>query len=280
MKFRLKAFGVHLLGSAVVLTLVLGTLYLGWYHWPGWYLADARQVGTVLAAADLAIGPLLTFVVARQSKPRRALARDIGVIVVLQLCALAYGTVSLWHGRPVYYAYSEGLLQLVQAYDINDHEIALARQQNAPLVPHWYSLPRWIWAPLPKDSEESEKIELAATLGGDDVTAMPRYYKPWEEGLPELRANLKKVEDLKYFTPPEKEELKAQMQAAGFATDQVNTLAFSGRAPRPLLAVFDPTSLKIQTLFQVTEQPRPQVKSKHGGWFPFHRKKPRPGSVG
>jgi hypothetical protein len=168
----------------------------------------------------------------------------------------------------------------VQAYDINDHEISLARQQNASLVPHWYSLPRWIWAPLPKDSEESEKIELAATLGGDDVTAMPRYYKPWEEGLPELRANLKKVDDLKYFTPPEKEELKAQMQAAGFAADQANTLAFSGRAARPLLAVFDPTSLKIQTLFHVTEQPRPQVKSKHGGWFPFHRKKPRPGSVG
>jgi len=30
MKFRLKAFGLHLLASASVLTLILGALYLGW----------------------------------------------------------------------------------------------------------------------------------------------------------------------------------------------------------------------------------------------------------
>jgi hypothetical protein len=271
MKFRLKALGWHLLGSAVVLTLVIGTLYLGWYHWPGWYLADARQVGTVLTGADLTIGPLLTFVVARASKPRRALARDVAVIVVLQLCALVYGTMSLWNGRPLYYAYSEGVLQLVQAYDINDQELALARQQHAPLLPHWYSLPRWIWAPLPKDPDVSAKIVTAAVAGGDDVISMPQYYKPWEEGVPELRKQLKKVDDLKYFSPPEKEEFKAQMRAAGIATDQLNSLAFTGRA-RPLLAVFDPASLKILALFHVTEQPRPSRTAQHRGWLPFHRK--------
>jgi hypothetical protein len=278
MKFRLKALGLHLLGSAVVLTLVLGALYVGWYHWPGWYLADARQVGTVLAGADLTIGPLLTFIIAGASKPRRVLARDIGVIVVLQLCALVYGTMSLWNGRPLYYAYSEGLLQLVQAYDINDHEIELARQQHAPLAPHWYSLPRWIWAPLPKDEDERDKIVTAAVVGGDDVISMPRYFRSWEEGLPELRKQLTKVDDLKYFSPAEREDLKAQMRAAGFAPDQLNSLAFTGHV-RPLLAVFDPTSLKIQALLRVTEQPRPQLKSKHRGRLPSNRKKPPPNSL-
>jgi hypothetical protein len=271
MKFRLKAFGLHLFGSAVVLTLVLGTLYLGWYRWPGWYLADALQVGTVLAGADLAIGPLLTFVIAGAGKPRRVLARDLAVIVALQLCALAYGTVSLWNGRPMYYAFSVNLLQIVQAYDINEQESALARRQNAPLVPHWYSVPRWIWAPLPQDPDARDKIVTAAVVGGDDVISMPRYYKPWEEGLPELRKQLKKVDELAYFSPAEREELKVQMRAAGLATDQLNSMAFTGRA-RPLLAVFDTTSLKIQALFHVTERPRPVLKSKHHGWFPFHRK--------
>jgi hypothetical protein len=70
MRFRLKTFGLHLLASAVVLTLVLGTLYLEWYRWPGWYLADVLHVVTVLAGVDLAVGPLLTFVIARSSKPR------------------------------------------------------------------------------------------------------------------------------------------------------------------------------------------------------------------
>jgi uncharacterized ParB-like nuclease family protein len=250
MKFRFKAFGVHLLGSAAALTLVLGTLYLGWYRWPGWYLADAQHVLFVLAGVDLALGPLLTFVIAGSSKPRRELARDVAIIVAVQLCALVYGAVSLWNGRPLYYAFSENVLQLVQAYDIDAREIALARQQNAELMPHWYSLPRWIWAPLPQDPEERNKIVTSAVTGGDDVISMPRYFKPWDLGLPQLRKQLKKVDDVAYFSHPNKQALKKRMQAAGLATDQLNSIPLTGRA-RPLLAVIDPTSLKIMAILSV-----------------------------
>src|SRR5450759_1978794 len=250
MKFRLKAFGLHLLASAVVLTLVLGTFYLGWYRWPGWYLADVLHVVTVLAGVDLAVGPLLTFVIARSSKLRRDLTRDVAVIVALQLFALIYGTVSLWNGRPLYYAFSENVLQLVQAYDIDAHELALARRQNAELVPHWYSLPRWIWAPLPQEGHERDRIVTSAIVGGDDVISMPRYFKRWEQGLPALRMQLKKVDDLGYFSSADKNALKERMRAAGLATDQLNSMPLTGRG-RPLLAVFDPASLKITALFKI-----------------------------
>src|ERR1035438_5263850 len=107
MPFRLKAFGLHLLGSATALTLVLGTLYLGWYHWPGWYLSDVKNVVFVLMGVDLALGPLLTLVIASPRKPRRELVRDISMIVAVQLLALGYGSEQLWAGRPLYYAFSE-----------------------------------------------------------------------------------------------------------------------------------------------------------------------------
>jgi len=256
MRFRLKAFGLHLLGSCVVLTLVLGTLYLGWYRWPGWFLADALPVVMVLAGVDLALGPLLTFVIARADKPRRELARDIAIIVVVQICALVYGATSLWNGRPLYYAFSEDVLQVVQAYDIDEQERALAREQDAKLAPHWYSLVRWIWAPLPQDENEREKIVRSAVSGGDDVISMPRYFRSWDEGLPELRKQLKKVDDIKYFSSADKEGLKELMRAAGFAADQLNCMAITGRG-RPLLAVFDPQSLKIQRIFKLKERPPP-----------------------
>jgi hypothetical protein len=149
MKFRLAALGLHLLGSCVALTLILGGLYLGWYRWPGWYLADAVQVTTVLAGVDLVAGPLLTFIIASAVKPRRVLIRDIAVIVTVQLIALAYGTVSLWHGRPLYYAFSEDVLppyaELVRfdagsrltdkdlrraAYEMLDRQLAHSPQRN------------------------------------------------------------------------------------------------------------------------------------------------------
>jgi hypothetical protein len=244
MRFRLRAFALHLLASAVVLTLVLGTFYVGWYHWPGWYLAGVRQVVLVLSAVDLALGPLLTLLIAGSSKPRTELRRDLTIIVCLQLSALIYGALSLWHGRPLYYAFSENVLQLVQAYDIDEHELALGRQQNIGLAPHWYSLPRWIWAPLPQDPAARDAIVAAAIAGGSDVISMPRYFRPWEQGLPALAGQLKKVDDVGYFSGADKNRLKQRMRTAGLATDQANSIPFTGRE-QPLLAVFDPVGPRL-----------------------------------
>jgi hypothetical protein len=250
-KFRLKAFGLHLLASAAVLTLTLGTLYLGWYHWPGWYLADVPRVVAVMAGVDLALGPTLTLIIASSKKLRRELTRDIAVIVAVQLIALVYGTTALWHGRPLYYAFSENCLQAVQAYDLDAHELDLARQQNPEFVPHWYSLPRWIWAPLPEDAEERARIIASAIGGGADVISMPRYFKRWDDGLPALRGQLKKVDNVAYFSAAEKKRLKEHMRASGLATDQQNAMPLTGRG-HPLLAVIDPSTLKITAIFKST----------------------------
>jgi hypothetical protein len=248
MRFRLKAFSLHLASSATVLTLILGALYLGWYRWPGWHLTEVTQVVLIMVCVDVVLGPTLTFIIANQKKPRRELTRDIGIIVTVQLCALIYGAGSLWNGRPLYYAFSENVLQQVQAYDIDAAEAEAARNQNPALAPHWYSLPRWIWAPLPQDAEESRKIVTAAITGGDDVISMPKYFKPWEDGLPSLRKQLKKVDDVAYFAKSEKAKLKEKMRVAGLPDDQVNSMPLTGRG-HPLLAVFDPATLKIVGTF-------------------------------
>jgi hypothetical protein len=244
MQFRLKAFSLHLLSSATALTLILGSLYFGWYRWPGWHLANVTTVVLVMVCVDVVLGPTLTFVVASKNKTRRVLTRDIGIIVVVQLCALIYGSVSLWNGRPLYYAFSESVLQLVQAYDIDAKDAEAGRQQNPALAPHWYSLPRWVWAPLPQNAEESRKIVISAITGGDDVISMPKYFKPWEDGLTSLRSHLKKADDVAYFAKSEKKKLKERMKAAGLPDDQLNTMPLTGRG-HPLLAVFDPVTLQI-----------------------------------
>ncbi len=257
MKFRLRAFGLHLLASATVLTLVLGTLYLGWYRWPGWYVVGAPTVAAVLIAVDVTIGPLITLVVARATKPRRELVRDIAIIATVQLCALVYGTVSLWHGRPLYYAFSENQLQLVQAYDISPQEVAVARQQEAKILPHWYSLPRWIWAPLPDDPKERIKIVMSTLQGGDDVISMPRYFKQWRQGLPALRKQLKKVDNVSYFSGAEKKALEQRMHALGLNSDQLNAIPLTGRG-EPVLVVFDPNTLQMLAMMAPPDSPRVQ----------------------
>jgi hypothetical protein len=85
-------------------------------------------------------------------------------------------------------------------------------------------------------------------MGGDDVTSMPKYFKPWEDGLTALRSHLKKVDDVPYFAKSEKKKLKERMIAAGVPDDQLNTMPLTGRG-HPLLAVFDPVTLKILGTF-------------------------------
>ena len=251
MKFRIKAFAVHLLCSAAALSLVLGALYLGWYHWPGWYLSGALHVIAILVFVDVALGPLMTFVIASPGKPRRELKRDIAVIVTVQLAALIYGSTTLWHGRPLYYAFSVNELELVQASDLDPPEAALARNEGRLLAPHWYSLPRWIWAPLPDDPKVGAEILQSAISGGYDVTAMPRYFRPWAQGRAQLRTQLKNIDDLHYFSATEINRLKRRVQAAGIAIDRRDGIALTGRG-RPLLAIFDPASLKLLGLFAAT----------------------------
>jgi hypothetical protein len=242
MGFRFKAFAWHLFGSAGGLSLTLGLMYLGWYHWPGWYLADMPAVLAIMVGVDVVLGPLLTLIIADPAKARRVLARDLGCILLVQLIAFTYGTITLWNGRPLYYAFSVNCLSLVQAQDLERGSTAMAR--NAALAPHWYSLPRWIWAPLPDDSAEAANIVQSATQGGFDVTARPTYFKPWASGAADLRGQLKRADDIKFFSLKEKGVLKARMTAMGLAPDRADAIALTGRK-RPLLVVFDPSNLRL-----------------------------------
>jgi hypothetical protein len=252
MKFRLKAFALHVLASIGVLSLVLGGLYLGWYRWPGWYLSVALSVVPILIGVDVALGPLATLLIANPAKPRRELARDITCIALVQLAALVYGATTLWGGRPLYYAFSEDRLQLVQATDLSSAEIERAQTENPGLAPHWYSLPRWVWAPLPSDGVERQRIVDSAIAGGDDVIDMPRYFKPWADGLSALRGQLKNAEALSKNDIRLRKRasvIRRGLAATGLGADQAVGLMMTGRST-PLVAVFNPRDLRLVTIMR------------------------------
>jgi hypothetical protein len=209
------------------------------------------HVIVVMVAVDVVVGPLITLIIANQRKPRRELARDITLIVIVQLTALSYGAAALWNGRPLYYAFSVNCLQVVQAYDIDDGAARAARTQRLPLAPHWYSLPRWIWAPFPKDSAQASKIFDSLMQGGYDIVGLPQYYKTWQEGTPELRTQLQKVGDIRFFSPKQKALLLERMKAAGLDPGQSNGIALTGRGSS-LLAVMDPRDLRLLAIIKAS----------------------------
>jgi hypothetical protein len=252
MRFRLKAFALHLLASAFILGSILAGLYAGWYHWPGWFLTSVLHVTGILLLVDVVVGPTVTLIIANPRKPRRELARDISLIAIVQLVALAYGTSTLWRGRPLYYTYSGDRLETVTASDLGAKEIALAQSTNPTFAPHWNSLPRWVWAPLPDDPKTAEEIVNSSIFGGPghDVIDMPRYFKPWNSGLPELRRNLEVITSIKQLSKAQQRSVSARMRSRGLSPTERNALVFWGVNSEKLVAVFDPATLTIRAFLK------------------------------
>jgi hypothetical protein len=234
MNFRFKAFGLHVTASTCLFALALGTLYFGWYRWPGWYLTGATTIVLMMAGIDVVLGPLLTFVVASPNKPRRVLARDIAIIVTVQLAAMGYGLTTLWHGRPLYYTFSTRFL---------------GRKLNPEFAPYWYSLPRWVYAPLPKDDKLVERIVQNSISGGDDVIQMPRYFQPWQQGTAELRKTLRPVAKMTEISVKAKQVAGEQMRELGVTVDQPVALPMLGRK-NPIVGVIDPATGRIRALLR------------------------------
>ncbi len=250
--FRLKALAIHLVYSAVVLSLVVGGLYIGWYYAPLWHLMGASTVVGVLVMVDIGVGPLATFVVASPKKPRAELRRDILLIVVLQLAALGYGAHALWSMRPMFLAFSGDRAEVISPSEIEALEVeaAVASGQKS-LLPTTTRRPTWVWAPLPEDEEVRTNIVAGAIMGGKDVTAMPMYYRPLTAAGDALRNQLipmDRVRGLKSLLPG---EFERRLSAIGRNVEDLGALPIEARAHDGAV-IFDRKTLEPLAIWPVS----------------------------
>jgi hypothetical protein len=209
--FRLFASGAHLATSAAVATALFALVYVVWYPAPLFDLSAGKNLFLLVVMVDVVLGPLLTLVVAAPSKSRRELTRDIGLIALIQLSALAYGVHVVAQARPAFIVYNSGQFNVVNANEIEPEELAKARApfDRVPLLG-----PRLVGAPLPEDERERNETMFSALAGGSDVFQMPRYYVPYESVRAEVaqRAmDLKALAGIVSIDPVR----QGEMQAAG-----------------------------------------------------------------
>ena len=113
------------------------------------------------------------------------------------------------------------------------------------------ALKEGLWAPLPDNPEEAAKIATGTLFGGKDIITMPRYFRPWAQGLPKLRENLSPVGEIKYLSTAQKQSLEARLARLGAPPDQRNALImWAADGVRRLLVVFDPGTLGIRAILK------------------------------
>ena len=123
---RGRAALIHVVGSAAVASIVAALVFAFWYPQPFGEISGGRDLFVLLITIDVVIGPLLTFAVFNQRKPRSELRRDLSIVVLLQLGALAYGLHTVALARPAVIALEGDRLRVVRAIDLAQSDFSKA----------------------------------------------------------------------------------------------------------------------------------------------------------
>jgi len=179
-KIKLKAFLLHLVLSAIALSLIMILVILFWFPTPFLEISNFKEIAYILIAVDLVLGPILTFVAFNPSK--KSLKFDLSAIVAVQIMALSYGIYSLFLSHPLYITYYNNSFNLV-ATNIAKPETA---KHNSFKVS---KLASPTIAFMNVTDENKGEIFTDMLNGGPDLEARAEYYEPYQDHLDTIIKN-------------------------------------------------------------------------------------------
>ena len=173
---RVRAASIHLGFSVLVAVTSVTSMILVWYAPPLFQLLGGFELLLLIVGVDVALGPLLTFVVFKSGK--KGLRFDLSVIALLQLSALIYGASVVFVARPGYIVFVRDRFEVVRTADIEPSRLAEARIERFRSFP--LGRPQFIGSVLPTDPREVQELIFSALNGGPDVAELPKYYADLE----------------------------------------------------------------------------------------------------
>lgn len=166
---RIKAFSIHVLISASVISLFLCFALLIWYPFPFDYFYSPFDVLKIVLVVDLIVGPLFTLIVYDIKKSKRELRRDLSVVVLIQVIAFVWGVHVTYVSRPIFLVFSN---QDFYVFAKDDVDLTLLKDET--LLPAFWKGVQQVYVKPPKDSDEltelyreyydGEKPEIALRL--------------------------------------------------------------------------------------------------------------------
>lgn len=194
---RVQAALIHLGLSALIAATIVAVMLLVWYPSPYFAAAGGGTLLMLLIGVDVALGPLLTFIVFDPAK--KSLVYDLAVIAMLQVAALIYGVHVMASARPAFVVYLRGGFDVVSANDVLTEGMAQAPLPEFQSVP--LTGPRLAAIRPPVDPGVQLKISMEAAAGGPDLTAYPRYYIPYATASREAAGRGKPLAALAQASP-------------------------------------------------------------------------------
>jgi hypothetical protein len=220
-----RAAVLHLGASVLMASLAALLVFKVWYPSPFAAVTHVAPVFLMLVVIDIVVGPALTLVIAKPTKPRAELIRDLSVIAALQLAALGFGLHSVAAARPVALVFEVDLLRLVTVNQIDE---SLLSEAPANLRTLSWSGPRLMAAAKPTDPDEQLRA-IGLGLSGIPLAALPRYWRDYETYADKAWQKSRPVSDLLSKYPQLREEVTAIAEQAGQPPESLRFLPLMSR---------------------------------------------------
>lgn len=222
---RLLASGVHL-GVSLAIAALAGLLVFGlWHPYPYREISGGRELFTLVVSVDVVLGPMITLAIFNLKKGWPVLRRDLAVIALLQVLALAYGLWTVFVARPAHLVYEYNRFRVVHAIDVPSDQLDKAPQALRKLP---------LWGPTPlslrpfRDNDEKANATLA-DIAGVPLASQPALWQSYESGLAELRQEAKPVARLKARFAASAPEIDQLLRSVGRQPDDVAWVPMIGR---------------------------------------------------
>jgi hypothetical protein len=222
---RFKASGIHLSASLVIAALAAALVFGIWYPYPYREISGGRELFMLLISVDVIVGPLITFAVFNRSKPPSELARDLAVVVLLQLGALAYGLWTVSVARPVHLVFEIDRFRVVHAVDVPTDLLG----RTPPGIDALPLTGPTLLAVRPfRDKQEGSHATLAA-LQGVQLGFRPDLWQPYAEAIPAVLKAARPVQTLKARFADRASEVDRVLAGAGSKPDSALYLPLVSR---------------------------------------------------
>ncbi len=225
LRYRLKWSVGHFLISVLIMLVVGSLIFFMWYPHPYRKLSGGLSLFMLVAAVDMALGPVCTFAVASAKKGLKELRVDVGLIALVQLAALSYGAWTVFQARPVHLAFEIDRLRVVHAVDVDPDLLSRS-------APEFRGLP--VWGPEPVAVRpfvsENEKMEVTmAALQGVDIGARPDLWVSYESQVAAIQSAALPVKTLLVSRPNEASAIESALASAGLKADDARYLPVVSR---------------------------------------------------
>ncbi|WP_434779668.1 hypothetical protein [Neisseria sp. Ec49-e6-T10] len=171
---RKKATVIHLLVSAVIA--IATGLAFRFIYFPDYYfdVLDGTHKFFLIIGVDVVLGPLLTFIIFNPKKPKKELTRDVSLIAVIQIAALAYGLYASSFARPVYTVFEGKTLTIITANELQPN---MLKRAQAPYNALPIFGPKNVFSKKPTEKSLIEDITLGSGFG-QGQPFWPELYTP------------------------------------------------------------------------------------------------------